>query len=81
VKGIKPVRIEKTTFAIDGLTPGQYLLEWWDTYNGSVLTESRRATDARGSLKLEAPAFTRDLAGKLRLVEERREGEEKGGGK
>jgi hypothetical protein len=71
VNRTRPARIEKAGFTIDGLLPGTYLVEWWDTYNGRVTTSSRQATDAKGSLRLDAPPFTRDIAGKIRLVEER----------
>ena len=71
VKKTRPAVIEKAALAIDGLVPGAYRVEWWDAYTGRILTSSRQATDAKGSLRLEAPPFTRDIAGKIRLLQAR----------
>ncbi|HOX06142.1 MAG TPA: hypothetical protein PK280_07055 [Planctomycetota bacterium] len=68
VNHARPKVIRGAGLVIDGLAPGTYLVEWWDTYNGRVTTSSRQPTDGKGSLKLEAPPFTRDVAGKLRLL-------------
>ena len=51
-------------FEIDGLDPGRYAIEWWQTHEGRLLTRSEvRAPD--GVVLLRAPSFALDVAGRL----------------
>ncbi|MBM4033004.1 MAG: DUF5060 domain-containing protein [Planctomycetes bacterium] len=48
VKG-EPVRLlEPFTFQLDGIRPGQYRVEWFDTYDGAAITEAKAAADEKG---------------------------------
>jgi hypothetical protein len=49
---------------LEGLEPGAYKVEWWDTLAGKVIKQETAQADA-GGLKLAAPAFTRDVACKV----------------
>jgi Cellulase (glycosyl hydrolase family 5) len=68
VKAYKPARITKAAFTVDGLQPGQYQITWWDTYAGKEKTSSRQLTDAAGSLRVRVPAFSRDVAARIKLI-------------
>lgn len=46
---------------VRGLPPGEYTLEWWDTYRGVVTGRETARADAAG-LRLAVPAVERDLA-------------------
>jgi len=51
-------------FEIDGLVPGRYAVEWWQTHEGRLLTRSEiRAPN--GIVLLRAPSFATDVAGRL----------------
>ncbi len=68
----KPVRITKAAFTVDGLVPGEYQVEWWDTYSGKRRTASRQATGERGSLRVRVPSFSRDVAARIKLLKRRK---------
>lgn len=70
VKGYRPPRVEDAAFAIDGMRRGRYEVEWWDAYIGRRLTTSHEDADRGGTLRLTVPAFTRDIAAKVRFVAE-----------
>ncbi len=56
--------IRGVEFEIDGLAPGRYAVEWWQTHEGRLLTRTElRAPEGRALLA--APPFTSDLAGRL----------------
>jgi hypothetical protein len=74
VKGYKPPEFKGISIGIDGLTPGTYQVTWWDTYAGKERTSSAQGTDARGSLRVAVPPFSRDVAVRIRLLEPRRAG-------
>lgn len=51
-----------------GMTPGAYQVEYWDTFAGRVVGTDRVTADAEGSLKLDFPAFTTDMAARFRKL-------------
>ncbi len=64
VRGVKPSPIQDATVQITGLAPGAYHVEWWDTYQGTIINETDRSNTA-GTLRLSVPPFTRDIACKI----------------
>jgi hypothetical protein len=57
---IQPARVE-----VRGMPDGRYHADWWDTREGNV-TRNDQVEGKEGKLVLTAPAFTRDVACKLR---------------
>ncbi|MGC8666977.1 MAG: DUF5060 domain-containing protein [Chthonomonadales bacterium] len=55
-----PVLTGVTTH-LHGLSPGRYVVEWWDTQIGRVISRTRTQTDAAG-LPLRLPDLKADLA-------------------
>ena len=50
------------------LTPGRYAVEWWDTYNGGIIT--RYETEVtKGVLTARPPASASDVGCKVKLLE------------
>jgi hypothetical protein len=48
---------------LPGLTPGEYCVEFWETYEGVRLSEELATMDAEsGTLRLTLPPFDRDIA-------------------
>ena len=66
-----PGVLRGVNFVLPGLEDGVYLVEWWDTRRGSVLT-ARTAFSERGEFKLKAPDFASDIACKVRPARPRR---------
>lgn len=64
VEKTTPNEVRGATLEIEGLAPGAYRVQWWDTATGKVLKEDR-ATQATGPLKLGVPPFARDIACKV----------------
>ena len=65
-----PVLIEGATITIRELQPGDYRLEWWDTYEGKIL-RTEKISFAKGPLHISVPSFSRDIACKIRKTEDR----------
>jgi hypothetical protein len=59
-----PAVIDSAAVEIEGLAPGAYRVEWWDTAAGKPL-KREQATAADGTLRLTAPPFSRDVACKI----------------
>jgi len=57
----EPDTINAATVTIEGLTPGNYTVVWWDTHKGEPVNRSTLSCD-QGRLELAAPAFTHDIA-------------------
>jgi hypothetical protein len=61
----QPSPIEDATIEIQGLRPGNYRLEWWDTSTGNIIrTEQLRGS--QGPLRITIPSFSGDIACKIR---------------
>jgi len=57
----EPRDIAGLTLEVDGLSPGSYTVEWWDTWEGSPLA-SERVRVADDPLRIAVPTFQRDIA-------------------
>jgi hypothetical protein len=60
----QPVEIKDATIEIQGILPGNYRLEWWDTYKGMVI-EKKPLSFGEGPLHIAVPPFRRDIACKI----------------
>lgn len=60
-----PPLLEKIELDIQELPSGSYHIQWWDTREGKVVREEK-AFVADGKLHLAAPAFTRNIASRIR---------------
>jgi tetratricopeptide (TPR) repeat protein len=60
----QPVEIKDATIEIQGILPGNYRLEWWDTYKGVVI-EKKPLSFGEGPLHIAVPPFSRDIACKI----------------
>ncbi len=58
-----PTEIEGVILKIEGLAPGAYQVQWWDTYKGEIIKEE--TSESEQILEIPAPAFTRDIACKV----------------
>jgi len=64
VQARPPVPTERTAIELEGLRDGTYRVEWWDTYGGQPLTETRiRSRGGRATLLI--PPGHPDLACKI----------------
>lgn len=55
--------IEDSTLTISGeLSNGDYTVEYWDTYSGTMIGDPVGASCLGGSLSVDLPAFERDIA-------------------
>lgn len=63
-KRATPSEVRAATLEIRGLAPGSYRAEWWDTYQGTVL-KRQDVSPSPPALRLEVPAFSRDIACKI----------------
>jgi hypothetical protein len=60
----QPPSVESAIIDIDGLRPGSYRIEWWDTNEGKTVQERQvKLTD--GALRIDVPSFSRDIACKI----------------
>jgi hypothetical protein len=64
VEKTTPDTIQGAILAIQGLASGTYKIQWWDTQEGKALKQTTGSPTA-GVLRLEIPAFTRDVACKV----------------
>lgn len=62
----EPAQVRDATLTIRGLVPGQYWIEFWDTYHGQVVDVQTTIHD-REPMVLSLPPVDRDLAIKVRL--------------
>jgi hypothetical protein len=60
-----PPELSDAAVELRGLPAGNYHLEWWDTRTSEILKTDQSEADP-GGLRLVAPAFSRDLAVKVR---------------
>lgn len=64
IKKKPPASIEGATITIQEIQPGDYRLEWWDTYEGKIIRTERISFD-EDSLHISVPTFNRDIACKI----------------
>lgn len=62
---VPPQEITGLRLAVPGLAPGDYQVEWWNTYTGEIFRRAK-ASAAAGNLVLPVPPFTRDVAAVIR---------------
>jgi len=61
----QPMQIKETTIEIQGLRPGDYRVEWWHTYEGRLI-KKEHISFMEGPIRVSVPAFSRDIACKIR---------------
>ncbi|MGD0092740.1 MAG: DUF5060 domain-containing protein [Planctomycetota bacterium] len=59
-----PAEVKDATVTVEGLEPGTYKVQWWDTQQGKTVKEET-VQAAAGNATLAAPPFTRDVACKV----------------
>jgi hypothetical protein len=59
-----PSEVKGASVTIQGLEPGAYRVQWWDTFEGKAVKEEA-ATAAERGLAIPVPAFSRDIACKV----------------
>ncbi|MCL4201868.1 MAG: DUF5060 domain-containing protein [Pirellulaceae bacterium] len=64
IRNHQPGTISDQRIDVDGLQPGAYRVEWWDTRTGEIVRRDRVALD-QPVLRLAVPRWQRDLAGKV----------------
>ena len=62
----QPTQIKGATIEVQGLRPGSYRVQWWNTYEGKIIREERVSL-ANGALRVSVPPFSRDIACKIGL--------------
>ena len=60
----RPAPVEGATITLRQLLPGDYHLEWWDTYEGGRI-RNEKVTFAQAPLSILVPSFSRDIACKI----------------
>ena len=63
-EGRQPAETARAEVKVAGLAAGAYRVRWWDTRLGKVVREAT-ARSAGGTLTVQAPAFTGDVAVKI----------------
>jgi len=66
----KPYRHSGLSVTLDGFSPGEYTIEFWNTYSGKMGKRVSRRPQT-GQLTLRLPAFRNDIAVKVKPVERR----------
>lgn len=64
VDGIKPEEKTDVSISVKGLVPGEYRVQWWDTYKGNII-EEKIYNPTQQNLTISVPSFRRDIAGKI----------------
>lgn len=66
-QGARMKSLKGVVLKLSNLVPGRYAVEWWNTYDGSIITEFE--TDVpRGILKARPPAAASDIACKVKRL-------------
>jgi hypothetical protein len=65
LRGEKPAEVRDADLRIEGLEPGRYRVEWWDTRGGTSTRGEALTRPAAGAARLRIPPFTGDLACKI----------------
>ncbi|MFO7947983.1 MAG: DUF5060 domain-containing protein, partial [Armatimonadota bacterium] len=58
-------RIRTGHVTLEGMEPGDYVVEYWDTIEGEIIDTARATTDGE-LLKLTLPEFAQEIAAKVR---------------
>ncbi|MGQ9515549.1 MAG: cellulase family glycosylhydrolase [Thermoproteota archaeon] len=53
--------IEEATFELSGFLDGEYVIEWWDTYDGKIL-KNEEAVASGGKIRLNVHDLEKDIA-------------------
>lgn len=61
VGAIPSASLQDTELVLPGISPGQYEIEWWDTYSGHVLFQQTADTNSTQMI-VTPPPITRDIA-------------------
>ena len=59
-----PSHLEEAEITLESVYDGEYFVEWWDTYSGSIL-DKKVITTREGELKLSGPTVSTDIACKI----------------
>ncbi|NLT78101.1 MAG: hypothetical protein GXX98_16400 [Planctomycetes bacterium] len=64
VAGQRPQEIAAATLEVEGLAPGEYIVQWWDTHQG-VCFETQRVRCERNPLSVSVPVLHSDIVCKI----------------
>jgi hypothetical protein len=64
MEGAQPAETSGAAVTLAGLSDGAYHVRWWNTWKGEVVKQAP-AQAAAGTLRLDVPPFTRDIACKI----------------
>jgi hypothetical protein len=64
VAGQRPQEIAAATLEVEGLAPGVYAVQWWDTRQG-VCIETQHIQCEQSRLSVPVPALRSDVACKI----------------
>ena len=65
-EGLTPSTVSGATLTIPNMTPGWYVVRWFDTYRGRFLTQHLVRADASNRLTVAIPELQTDIACKIR---------------
>ena len=66
--GLGKLPIKNTSIQIDGMQPGKYKFEFWDTWKGKMLKQGTM-TSGKGNVRVRIPVFYKDCILRLKLIE------------
>jgi hypothetical protein len=64
VDKVSPSEIQSAQLTLEGLQPGAYRVQWWDTWKGVIITQEK-VQSKTAQIELKVPAFSRDVACKI----------------
>jgi hypothetical protein len=53
------------TLNLPAIMPGEYQVEWWDTYQGTIFKQEVVTVDQQNEIELKIPSFRKDVACKI----------------
>lgn len=66
----QPLQIQARTISLTGMAPGEYTIEFIDTYADETIDTVTATAGENGALEVSYPAFTRDIAAKVVKTED-----------
>ncbi|MCK5708443.1 MAG: DUF5060 domain-containing protein [Candidatus Aureabacteria bacterium] len=57
-----------TVFLVKFKNSGKYKIEFWDTYEGEIISSKDKVSNKKGIIKVVLPAFTGDIAVKIKRL-------------